>query len=86
MRGSKRSKSPNFAVSKGFWGFRVGFYASPKPKVESSNLSCPASQVPYGRLGCSRFGGLEFCSETLLPIKFEGFYDGQRIRRMSDFR
>ena len=30
-------------------------HRSPKPKVESSNLSCPASQVPYGGLGCSRF-------------------------------
>jgi hypothetical protein len=50
MRGLNRSKPSDFPVSKGFWGFTAGFYASPKPKVESSNLSCPAMQVPYGRL------------------------------------
>jgi hypothetical protein len=86
MRGSNPSKPTDLPDLGGFWGLRVGFYASPKPKVESSNLSCPASQVPYGRLGCRRFGDLELCSETLLPIKFEGFFDGQGIRWTSDFR
>ena len=37
--------APDF---RGFLGLRAGLYPSPKPKVESSNLSCPASQAPYG--------------------------------------
>jgi hypothetical protein len=48
--GVESIETVDFPVSKGFWGFTAGFYASPKPKVESSNLSCPAMQVPYGRL------------------------------------
>ena len=68
MRGSNPSKSRSSPDLKGFWGLRAGFYASPKPKVESSNLSCPARQVPYGGLGSSRFGDCWFLSlNPILP-------------------
>ena len=55
--GRNGSNLSGFPVSLAFWGLWAGFQPSPKPKVESSNLSCPARQVPYGRLGCRRIGG-----------------------------
>ena len=49
--GRNGSNLSRFAVSKGFWGLWAGFQPSPKPKVESSNLSCPARPSPLRGTG-----------------------------------